>query len=254
MSAKTGVGTQQWKMGHVRIIQLMIMLSFYTRDGAATVVHHQAGGAPDPLPRKGPPNSTEDDSAYQGPGIKQSRATGQTHQLTNSIKIMQWNSEGVMKKKLELQHFLQKEKIDVLCIQETHLNDSNRFSIRGFECFRQDRLGHKGGIITMVRNNIPATEIARCQEESEHLTIKIHTTPEPLVITNLYCPNNKRLNLRKIPLAESNHIIVGDFNSHSPSWGYPTMDSRGEEIEDWMIENRLVLINEPQAEPTFYSR
>ena len=45
-------------------------------------------------------------------------------------------------------------------------------------------------------------------------------------------------------------MIVGDFNSHSPSWGYPSINAKG----DWIVSNRLVLINTPTDPPTFYSR
>ena len=49
-------------------------------------------------------------------------------------------------------------------------------------------------------------------------------------------------------------MIVGDFNSHSPSWGYPSINAKGEEVEHWIVSNRLVLINTPTDPPTFYSR
>ena len=60
----------------------------------------------------------------------------------------------------ELQHFLKLKAIDVCCIQETHLSSSHRFFIRGYEVFRQYRENRsKGGLLTLVRNNIPAAEI-----------------------------------------------------------------------------------------------
>ena len=71
---------------------------------------------------------------------------------------------------------------------------------------------------------------------------------------NFYCPNNKPLSLDTISTEVSNFIIVGDFNSHSQSWGYQHMDIRGEEVENWQDENRLLLINSPSDQPTFYSR
>ena len=49
-------------------------------------------------------------------------------------------------------------------------------------------------------------------------------------------------------------VIVGDFNSHSPSWGYPSINAKGEEVEHWIVSNRLVLINTPTDPPTFNSR
>ena len=37
------------------------------------------------------------------------------------------------------------------------------------------------------------------------------------------------------------------------SWGYADLNSRGEQIEDWMTENNLILINRPDDQPTHLS-
>ena len=47
---------------------------------------------------------------------------------------------------------------------------------------------------------------------------------------------------------------MGDFNSHSPSWGYEDLDNKGEEVESWAIDQQLILINSPEDLPTYYSR
>ena len=54
---------------------------------------------------------------------------------------------------------------------------------------------------------------------------------------------------------------MGDFNSHSQSWGYyhieargEEIEARGEEIEAWHDDNDLTLINQPYDTPTFNSR
>ena len=49
-------------------------------------------------------------------------------------------------------------------------------------------------------------------------------------------------------------IVVGDFNAHSQSWGYDSLDSRGEEVEDWHTIAGLQLLNSPEDTATFYSR
>ena len=49
-------------------------------------------------------------------------------------------------------------------------------------------------------------------------------------------------------------IVIGDFNSHSPSWGYPEQDARGEEVEDWQTCSNLLLINHADNPPTYFSR
>ena len=97
---------------------IMIMLQYVVRCGARPV-GSQAGTAPDPEPQMGPPSATG------------SKSTGSTTPLV----IAQWNAEGLQKKKPELQNFLKSKKIDIICIQETHLTDAHRFFIRGYELF-----------------------------------------------------------------------------------------------------------------------
>jgi hypothetical protein len=53
---------------------------------------------------------------------------------------------------------------------------------------------------------------------------------------------------------DSSWILAGDLNSHSPSWGYDDFNKKGEEVENWIITNRLNLINQPDDPPTYYSR
>ena len=73
-------------------------------------------------------------------------------------------------------------------------------------------------------------------------------------MTNCYSPPDKDLNLHTLQLKDSGLLLVGDFNGHSPSWGYTELNNRGEQIEDWMIENNLILINKPNDMPTYLSR
>ena len=63
---------------------------------------------------------------------------------------MQWNAEGLVKKKTELGNILKKESIDICCIQETHLKKDKTFTMRGYQCIRTDRAGdrNKGGVLT----------------------------------------------------------------------------------------------------------
>jgi hypothetical protein len=44
--------------------------------------------------------------------------------------------------------------------------------------------------------------------------------------------SNKQLSLEPMNITLDKYIVVGDFNSRSPRWGYATMNARGEEVED----------------------
>ena len=77
---------------------------------------------------------------------------------------------------------------------------------------------------------------------TENQTMIIQTTNRNFTIVIYYCPNNVNINIQNINVKSEIFIIVGDFNSHSQSWGYNHIDNRGEEIEDRQDENNLTLI------------
>ena len=106
----------------------------------------------------------------------------------------------------------------------------------------------------MYRNNINACLIDTHMEDSEYQVMEIKADNVDIQLVNFYCPNDKPLSLDTISTEVSNFIIVGDFNSHSQSWGYQHIDRRGEEVQNWQDDNRLLLINSPSDQPTFYSR
>ena len=85
----------------------------------------------------------------------------------NPEHIMQWNAEGVSNKREDLQHFLHENSIHICCIQETHLKEGKPLKIRGYrEVSRGDRQGRsKGGVLTLVRNDINASETSKHMEE-----------------------------------------------------------------------------------------
>ena len=168
----------------VHIKQLIKMLQTLYRDGSAYMVLPQVGAAPDLKPRRDPPSTTDGDSVHGRASIRQSKATGHKDS-TDTLRVMQWNAEGIYKKKLELTNFLRDNTIDILCAQEIHLNKENILFMRGYQTFRVYREGHKGGLITLVRNNIAATETSNNLDESEHITIKIHIDTA-MSITNFY--------------------------------------------------------------------
>ena len=173
----------------------------------------------------------------------------------NTIRILQWNAEGVAKKKIALEKRLKDQGIEIACIQETHLTNNMRFGIRGYQVIRHDREDHKGGVLTLVKNDYPATGIKiDTQEQSEIQKIKVIIGKKELLIFNCYCPPNKELNLDKIKTQEERCLVLGDFNSHSQSWGYEDMDKRGEALENWQIETKLQLLYDDEDEDTYFSR
>ena len=137
-----------------------------SRDGALPVESRRASRVPGPVPQRGPPHATGGHPVpMRGARFRRRRAnatgrrTSDPGETPRPLNILQWNAEGVYNKKIPLTERLYADNIDVACIQETHLNPKQRFTIRGYQTFRMDREGrHKGGIMILVRNSIAASD------------------------------------------------------------------------------------------------
>ena len=117
---------------------------------------------PGPSPQRGPPSATGGHLTSSCQARRRGarvRATDQNETPTpRGINILQWNAEGAYKK-IALTEKLHKENIDVASLQETHLKDNQRFTMRGYQVFRHDREGReKGGVAIIVKYTIPAQE------------------------------------------------------------------------------------------------
>ena len=167
------------------------------------------------------------------------------------------SSSGMQKESDLKRHVLKLKAIDMCCIQETHLSRSHSFFIRAYEVFRQDRENRpKGGLLTVVRNNIPAAKIQRSGQadlDTEYLGVKLVLVGTPVIVYNISSPPDKQIQLHNIKVETQSWIFTGDFNSHSPSWGYEQLNEKGEEVKNWVTDNRLILINKPDDPDTFYS-
>ena len=227
------------------------------RDGARPVRIHQAGSVPSPL--SGSPERLEvppSESAKPGTRRKGKKLLANRKRQQKGIKILQWNAEGIHKKKLALQNRLYKEDIDIAVFQETHLTENLRFNIRGYEPFRLDRENHKGGVLILAKHCLSAVEISRNNSagESQSISIEFNMGEEKWTIHNIYCPQDKTIAINKLEIPSENCLVIGDFNARSERWGYPDTNNRGMEIEEWEIDNNMILLNSFDDPPTFYSR
>jgi hypothetical protein len=103
--------------------------------------------------------------------------------------------------------------------------------------------------MTLIRNNIYASQTKRRTEEAEYIQTRITTTTCTLDLVIYYCPNDKSLDM---DIIQASSLLK--TNSQSQSWGYDTLGKWGKKAETWQDENHLILINDPSDEQTFYSR
>lgn len=133
---------------------------------------------------------------------------------------------SIQQQKVPLAERLQQEDIAIACLQETHLKDTQGFSMRGFQVFRHDREGRtKGGVAILVKNTIPAQEfIVNTNNQSKIHGVTVKIEHEQVTIFNVYSPQDRDLTLDAMELLDCQCLIIGDFNSHLEVWGYEDAD------------------------------
>lgn len=177
------------------------------------------------------------------------------------LKILSWNADGIKNKISLLSYYLHLLKIDVLCLQETHLSPYNKFYIPGYYVYRSDRMtqhnfGRKGGVAIAVKNTIEHYHLNNLQASTfENVRIIIKTKElASLQISSIYKRPNKPYKQGDIfPFFNTTQysFISGDFNAKHSAWGSRLNNSNGSLLLN-DITNYNLLIHS-QDSPTHYS-
>ena len=167
-----------------------------------------------------------------------------------ALRILQLNVEGLSAaKRSVISSIAVQEKIDIICLQETHVDGdiASRFTITGFDLVSY-KLHAKHGRATYVRGNI--TEAAHVVSTPFCDVIRVGGYH----VANVYKPPSERWDSANVlPVLPHPSVFIGDFNSHHPDWGYQTADSDGDQLQNWSTLNDLQLIHDTKQRGTFHS-
>ena len=236
---------------------------------------YQACGTPGPEPRPGPPLATGSHSRRKyGPGTrrKSNKATGrpytlhdhQQHQetvlrgkrLSKSINIVHVNiCGGLMQKKIVLANLFKTQMIHVALLQETQHKQDMDLHISGYTAYPCECAGCQG-IITYIRNDIDGdvTHLTRAQP-TDVQKVTIWHSEKKYTLFHVYNPPKENLNLPDIQeTVYHNTILAGDFNGHSPQWGYPCFNRTGHIIEELCGSTNLTVLQNKDSQPTLLHR
>ena len=239
-----------WLKKSPRLPQLAIMTvqSKITRYGVGPVAN-LAGTAPGPGPRTDPPLATGQKSS-KNCKLNQKPNPGQDKEPP-SFNILQFNLDGFEKKKTELAYFLDKHNVHIAILQETRKRKNSDFSLTNYTCTHCECLDCQG-TITYIRNDITGKTSNQPENQTCIQKTVIWHSGRKFNIYNLYHHPNNKLQLQNI-LSESmfrNTVIAGDFNSHSPTWGYKDLDKNGKTVEEILDSTNLFLVQDKKSKPT----
>ena len=224
-----------------------------TRDGAEAIIKD---GGEYTCKKCSTAGCREYDSVHpQGEEVSEANDAG----MQQGLNILQWNADGINTKTTELRDRLVAENIDICMIQESKLQPHMKTpTLSGFKpIYRVDRKGtvKGGGLITYAKDTIMFEKLRDSTNkgtDSSSIRVKMGKRSWA-TITNVYTPpvNSVGQEIKFDPekiTANEESIILGDFNGHSPLWDVTTNpDTRGGEIEDWIITNNLTVLNDGSA-------
>lgn len=137
------------------------------------------------------------------------------------FRILSWNVNGIRNRLIEVQQFCLENDVDVICLQETKHTDTTKLQLRGYQMFTISSVMGQSpyrGMITYIRNNIPATcEIdVSLGEDTQSQLINIHDEKGCIKIKllNAYITDNK-LDFSNLYDITNGYpcILVGDLNA-----------------------------------------
>jgi exonuclease III len=112
-----------------------------------------------------------------------------------NLTILQWNSHSINNKLPELKNYLRnsKHQPDLICLQETHLQNSQYIKLIGYDILFNNRKNSQGGgVLIAIKQQIQYTPQETTEEDIIAATIKLKN--KNLDIINAYLPPNKNIN------------------------------------------------------------
>ena len=113
-----------------------------------------------------------------------------------------------------------------------------------------ERPHNKYGSAILIRNDLKVKKIyERVPGTVEIITIVM----SGVVVHSVYKPLSDSFELPALGHTNLPHIVIGDFNSHSTTWGYASTDNEGEAVEQWADSCDFTLIHDAKLPKSFNS-
>ncbi|UYV83142.1 hypothetical protein LAZ67_22002409 [Cordylochernes scorpioides] len=180
---------------------------------------------------------------------------------SKQLRILQCNINGLCstatKIKLEeIMEIAEKQKIQIIALQETKLNEKYNLKYKNYNILRKDRNKEGGGLAFFIKNlyyediaiNIPNTSDLEAQG------IKVYLSQNKTIdIFNMYHPPNNKLidDGTMAQFLKDNTIIVGDLNAKHQLWGCSMPNPRGKILSNLFDDNAFMCLND--GNPTHHS-
>ena len=139
---------------------------------------------------------------------------------------------------------------DIISINETNLRVDDPLDIRGYNIYRNDRAGRRGGgVLLAIRGNIKCREIYnKTIEQNEIIAVEIETKAvKSTMIASIYVPPSAKLQpkiFHELYQMNNNCIIMGDLNATLIQMGSRKTNTKGRQLQELINEGFLYCIDD----------
>lgn len=169
----------------------------------------------------------------------------------NNLRICSWDANGLRNRIAELINFLHCYNIDIMMISEIRYNPQLNLKIRNYHCVRKDNSSTAGGILILIKTNIPYKEIKHNLDTPiEHVCIKLVSG---INLIAAYNSPNKAYNTKDIDNLSSldnRVLLLGDLNARHQAWNCHVSNKRGRLLYKYAFKNNCTVIF--SDEPTHF--
>ncbi|UYV65919.1 hypothetical protein LAZ67_3005891 [Cordylochernes scorpioides] len=152
----------------------------------------------------------------------------------------------------------EKQKIQIIALQETKLNEKYKLKYKNYSILRKDRNKEGGGLAFLIKNlyyegiaiNIPNTSDLEAQG------IKVYLNQNKTInIYNMYHPPNNKIidDGTMAQFLTDNTIIVEDLNAKHQLWGCSTPNPRGKILSNIFDDNAFMCLIDRNPTLHYYS-
>ena len=171
--------------------------------------------------------------------------------LSTALTVISANIEGLTAAKASiLSEMCERECCYCLCLQDTHRSTNLPRPKIAVMSLVVERPHNRYGSDILIRNNLKVKKI----NERVKGTVGIITVLMPgVVVHTVYKPPIDPFELPSLGHRNLSHIVIGDFNSHSTTWGYTITDNEGEAVEQLADACDITLIHDVDLPKSFNS-
>ncbi|GBO43777.1 putative RNA-directed DNA polymerase from transposon X-element, partial [Araneus ventricosus] len=128
------------------------------------------------------------------------------------------------------------------------------FKIRGYNSARKDiDSGNTSGGVCILTSNLYPSSPLSLHSSLQAVAVQVYTRTL-VTVCNIYLPPHAVINQQElnnlVDQLPKPFLLLGDFNGHSTLWGSGSTNSRGRQIEQFISDNCLCLLN--NEEKTYF--